>query len=112
SVCVGRARQRKGEAVFLPSLTTHTLPPCSTTNSRPLPSPALVTNSGFLNPSATVWRSIRSPAGEPPPPGSTLATGLGDEDTDGDGDADTEAGTLGVALDAAGLGLPPPHAAA
>src|SRR5437588_6887177 len=44
---------RKGFGCSCPLTATRIVPPRSTTNSRPLPSPALVTNTGLCNPLST-----------------------------------------------------------
>src|SRR4051812_40241125 len=56
-------RSRNGFARTEPLLMTLTRPVCSTTNNRPLPSPAFVTRTGLLKPLATSDRDRSTAAG-------------------------------------------------
>src|SRR6478735_5693347 len=86
---------RKGGSRIAPSLTIRIVPPCSTTNSRPLPSPALATSSGAENPATatvacTVW-----------PVGSNGAAGV-----DGAPDGEGPLGPADDAIEADAVGTP------
>src|SRR5215212_4688435 len=54
---------RNGRSPSRPSVTTWIAPPCSTTKSRPLPSPAFAIASGASRPSTTDSSSIENDAG-------------------------------------------------
>src|SRR5438874_13116192 len=90
---------RNGLGRSLPFATILIWPPCCTTNSRPEPSPAPVTNSGASRPPVTSFSPTRTLAGSNAAPGAPVeveadALGVGLEDeVDGvpDGPADEHA---------------------
>ena len=90
----GLTMSRNGRATTVPSRTTWIRPACSTTKSRPLPSPALVTSTGDESPLTATWTSTVTPVGSNGPAAAD-ADGAGDHE-EPTGEATAEDRALGV----------------